>query len=171
MQRIKKLHENLIRQVAAGEVVQRPSSILKECIENALDAGATQIDIDIAGGGIDRLCIQDNGCGISKADLPNAIERHATSKIASVEDLEQVLSFGFRGEALASIAAVSRFSIQSKGVDDAHGTRFVYCSKMILLTWHRAHAQMVLLLQWKICSITSQLGVDFCVKSEQSTDI
>jgi DNA mismatch repair protein MutL len=114
MTTIRKLDESLIRQVAAGEVVQRPASILKECLENALDAGANHINICIEQGGVGRIQIQDNGYGIREAELPLALERHATSKIQSLADLEAVESFGFRGEALASIAAVSRFSIESK---------------------------------------------------------
>jgi DNA mismatch repair protein MutL len=117
MQKIIKLDESIIRQVAAGEVVQRPASILKECLENSLDAGATQIDIEIEDGGIELLKIKDNGCGIVDSELTLALERHATSKIKTIRDLENVLSFGFRGEALASIAAVSRFVIESKHSD------------------------------------------------------
>lgn len=115
--KIVKLDEQLIRHVAAGEVVQRPASILKELLENCLDAGATRIDIHIEEGGIGLIRVKDNGAGISKEELPLALERHATSKIAKVSDLENIISFGFRGEALASIAAVTRFCIESKAQD------------------------------------------------------
>ena len=124
-QKVRILPESLINKIAAGEVVERPASVVKELVENALDAGATQIQVTVKNGGKDLIQVLDNGCGMNETDARFAVERHATSKIYSDEDLFRIGTLGFRGEALASIAAVSHFELLTCPDDQESGTRLL----------------------------------------------
>ena len=125
MSHIQVLDQITIDKIAAGEVIERPASIVKELAENAMDAGASAVAVEIQEGGISFIRVTDNGSGISREDVPNAFLRHSTSKIRSVEDLSHISSLGFRGEALSSIAAVTKAELVTKTKDEPFGTRYV----------------------------------------------
>ncbi|MBV1921778.1 MAG: DNA mismatch repair endonuclease MutL [Pseudomonadales bacterium] len=125
MSKINKLSPRLANQIAAGEVVERPAAVVKELLENSVDAGATRLEVDVEQGGIKLIRIRDNGCGVHKDDLPLAMARHATSKIHDLDDLEGVETLGFRGEALASISSVSRLNMTSSEEDSGSGWKVV----------------------------------------------
>ena len=121
MPRIQQLPPTLVNQIAAGEVVERPASVVKELLENAVDAGSTRIDVEVRHGGSDLIQVVDNGCGIHADDLPLAFASHATSKLRSVEDLFHIDTLGFRGEALASLGSIAQVSLQSRPTDQPSG--------------------------------------------------
>ena len=121
---IKVLDQNTINKIAAGEVIEKPSSVIKELVENSIDSGATAVTVEVKGGGLSFMRVTDNGAGINKDEVKLAFKRHATSKLVKVEDLLSISSLGFRGEALASIAAVSQVELISKTVDDVTGIRY-----------------------------------------------
>ena len=119
---IQLLPDQVINKIAAGEVVERPASVMKELFENALDAGATQVDVEVIRGGRQLIAITDNGCGMNRDQALLSIERHATSKIRSEADIENIHTLGFRGEALAAISSVSRFTLITRPDEELAGT-------------------------------------------------
>src|SRR5215210_3693879 len=119
--RIRILSDNVANQIAAGEVVERPASVVKELLENSLDAGATELRLDVENGGRRLIRIADNGCGMLRDDALLAFERHATSKLSSVKDLLAISTLGFRGEALPSIASVSRLLLETRSPEETTG--------------------------------------------------
>ncbi|MEM1304127.1 MAG: DNA mismatch repair endonuclease MutL, partial [Planctomycetota bacterium] len=125
MPQIRPLDSSVVNKIAAGEVIERPASVVKELIENAVDSGATRVDVAIEKGGAELIRVVDNGGGIATGELPLAVTNHATSKIASADDLFRVGSLGFRGEALASISAVSRFLIRSRPAEAGAGAELL----------------------------------------------
>ncbi|MGI5967802.1 MAG: DNA mismatch repair endonuclease MutL, partial [Anaerotruncus rubiinfantis] len=124
MARINVLDKQIAELIAAGEVVERPASIVKELVENAIDAGATAVTVEIQAGGVRYIRVTDNGSGILREDVANAFLRHATSKVRVQEDLSNILTMGFRGEALASIAAMCRVDLLTRTPDDVAGTHY-----------------------------------------------
>src|SRR6266849_3906320 len=114
MPRIQQLPPSVVTKIAAGEVIERPASVVKELLENSVDAGCTRIDIEVEQGGADLIRVVDDGCGIDREDLALAFASHATSKLADADDLFRIASLGFRGEALASIGSVARATLQSR---------------------------------------------------------
>lgn len=132
--KVAKLPENLINKIAAGEVVERPASVVKELVENALDAGAAEISVEVEGAGHHKIKVSDNGGGIAAEDVPLILERHATSKLKTAEELEKISTLGFRGEALPSIASVSCFELETKSKAERFGTKLIAEGGKILKT-------------------------------------
>ena len=124
MPKINLLDKSVYELIAAGEVIERPSSVIKELAENSIDAGATSITVEIKRGGISYLRVTDDGCGIAYEDIPTAFMRHATSKVYTQDDLDSINTLGFRGEALASVCAVSRVELITKQREDKLGSQY-----------------------------------------------
>src|SRR6516225_11244646 len=121
MPRIQQLPNSVITKIAAGEVIERPASVVKELLENSVDAGSSRIDVEVEQGGVELIRVVDNGCGVAAEDLPLAFASHATSKLAGADDLFRIGTLGFRGEALASIGGVAQVVLQSRPTDQPSG--------------------------------------------------
>ena len=132
MSKIRILPDRVANQIAAGEVIERPAAVVKELVENALDAGATRVDVEFRDGGRTLIRVEDDGCGMDRDDAQLSLERHATSKIAGAADLDRLATFGFRGEALPSIASISRFTLQTRTAGNDAGTEVVVNAGRIL---------------------------------------
>ncbi|MEG1799457.1 MAG: DNA mismatch repair endonuclease MutL, partial [Synergistaceae bacterium] len=138
---IKRLDSDVSTRIAAGEVIERPSSVAKELIENSIDAGAETVTIFVEQGGKSSFVIEDDGAGIAYEELPLALERYATSKISSIDDLESISTLGYRGEALASVAAVSRMEIRSR-VEEAEQGGIIACEGSVITVHSKTPAKL-----------------------------
>src|SRR5271156_6995691 len=132
MSRIRILSEDVANRIAAGEVVERPASVVKELLENALDAGANSVRVEVEGGGRHLIRVTDDGCGTSHDDALLAFERHATSKLRTADDLMSIATLGFRGEAMPTIAAVSRLLLETRDATEPEGTRVEFAGGRLL---------------------------------------
>ena len=166
--RIRVLSDHVANKIAAGEVVERPASVVKELLENSLDAGSTSIRVEMENGGRRLIRIADDGCGMLRDDALLAFERHATSKLHDVKDLLSIATLGFRGEALPSIASVSRLLLETRSLDEQTGTRveiaggkIMHCEEIARGARHHASP-------FAICSSTCRRGRSFCGRSRRN---
>ena len=159
MGRIHVLADKVANKIAAGEVVERPASVVKELLENSLDAGATRIVISVEGGGRKLIRVADDGCGMVRDDALLAFERHATSKLRSSDDLLSIATLGFRGEALPSIASIARLELVTRAAEEASGTRMEIAGGKLLLSKKRARPRAPRSV--RDCSLTSRRAENF----------